>query len=148
MFVNTNPMYKKCQHKKIPLKYTLILSSLSIYLFFFFKEMTQLSISRIWMFSMRSCLFPNRPHWLLLSLLFTHVSMMYICLWYYLINSTYLSCTLFFNRYFMSKEIHKKESRLRLLQNNNLSTQMVSFVTEIKLLFHYRIAWYFVLFVL
>lgn len=139
MFVNTNPMYKKCQHKKIPLKYTLILSSLSIYLFFFFKEITQLSISRIWMFSMRSCLFPNRPHWLLLSLLFTHVSMMYSCLWYYRINSTYLSCTLFFNRYFMSKEIHKKESRLRLLQNNNLSTQMVSFVTEIKLLFHYFI---------
>lgn len=44
-----------------------------------------------------------------------------------------------FNRYFMSKEIHKKESRLRLLQNNDLSTQMVSFVTEIKLLFHYCI---------
>lgn len=59
---------------------------------------------------------------------------------YYFINSTYLSCTLFFNRYFMSKEIYKKESRLRLLQNNDLSTQMVSFVTEIKLVFHYCIA--------
>lgn len=81
---------KKMSTQKIPLKFTLILSSLSIYLFFFFKEMTQLSISRIWMFSMRSRPFPNRPHWLLLSLLFTHVSMMYSCLYIILsIQPTY-----------------------------------------------------------
>lgn len=129
---------KNVNAKKFPLnthQYCLVW----VFIYFFFQgDDTTFYIQNMNVLNEKPSL-SHRPHWFLLSLLFTHVSMMYICLWYYRINSTYLSYTLFFNRYFMSKEIHKKESRLRLLQNNDLSTQMVSFVTEIKLLFHYCI---------
>lgn len=122
-----------------------------VFFYLFFKKMTQVSLSRIWVVSMGS-LSPNRSLWLYLSPLFytcfhdAHLSLI-VSYQFNLLNYVHYLFVCFLN-IFMSKEIHKNESRLRLLQKKNyLSNQTVSFVTEKKTAFSlFRTAWYFELF--
>lgn len=124
-----------------------------VFFYLFFKKMTQVSLSRIWVVSMGS-LSPNRSLWLYLSPLFytcfhdAHLSLI-VSYQFNLLNYVHYLFVCFLN-IFMSKEIHKNESRLRLLQKKNyLSNQTVSFVTEKKTAFSlFRTAWYFELFVI
>lgn len=124
-----------------------------VFFYLFFKKMTQVSLSRIWVVSMGS-LSPNRSLWLYLNPLFytcfhdAHLSLI-VSYQFNLLNYVHYLFVCFLN-IFMSKEIHKNESRLRLLQKKNyLSNQTVSFVTEKKTAFSlFRTAWYFELFVI
>lgn len=112
-----------------------------VFFYLFFKKMTQVSLSRIWVVSMGS-LSPNRSLWLYLSPLFytcfhdAHLSLI-VSYQFNLLNYVHCLFVCFLN-IFMSKEIHKNESRLRLLQKKNyLSNQTVYLWQRRKLHFHY-----------
>lgn len=111
---------KKMSTQKIHVKHLFIHLYCLFWVFFylFFKKMTQVSLSRIWVVSMGS-LSPNRSLWLYLSPLFytcfhdAHLSLIVSYQFNLLIYVHYLFVC--FLNIFMSKEIHKNESRLRLL---------------------------------
>lgn len=113
-----------------------------VFFYLFFKKMTQVSLSRIWVVSMGS-LSPNRSLWLYLSPLFytcfhdAHLSLI-VSYQFNLLNYVYYLFVCFLN-IFMSKEIHKNESRLRLLQKKKITCQIKRFLLwqRRKLLFHY-----------
>lgn len=113
-----------------------------VFFYLFFKKMTQVSLSRIWVVSMGS-LSPNRSLWLYLSPLFytcfhdAHLSLI-VSYQFNLLNYVHYLFVCFLN-IFMSKEIHKNESRLRLLQKKKkyLSNQTVYLWQRRKLHFHY-----------
>lgn len=112
-----------------------------VFFYLFFKKMTQVSLSRIWVVSMGS-LSPNRSLWLYLNPLFytcfhdAHLSLI-VSYQFNLLNYVHYLFVCFLN-IFMSKEIHKNESRLRLLQKKNyLSNQTVYLWQRRKLHFHY-----------
>lgn len=113
-----------------------------VFFYLFFKKMTQVSLSRIWVVSMGS-LSPNRSLWLYLSPLFytcfhdAHLSLI-VSYQFNLLNYVHYLFVCFLN-IFMSKEIHKNESRLRLLQKKKITCQIKRFLLwqRRKLLFHY-----------
>lgn len=104
-----------------------------VFFYLFFKKMTQVSLSRIWVVSMGS-LSPNRSLWLYLSPLFytcfhdAHLSLI-VSYQFNLLNYVHYLFVCFLN-IFMSKEIHKNESRLRLLQKKKLLVKSNGFFCD------------------
>lgn len=104
-----------------------------VFFYLFFKKMTQVSLSRIWVVSMGS-LSPNRSLWLYLNPLFytcfhdAHLSLI-VSYQFNLLNYVLYLFVCFLN-IFMSKEIHKNESRLRLLQKKKLLVKSNGFFCD------------------